>query len=228
MPKMPAVSIYIRVTDKKVRRYERVKTRNPQICGKRDSYCLLYYAGGKQKWEQVGQDLNEALRRQLKKQNELLLGNSADSGSDSSSGGSGQTPTTLASLRNEFMEFKRTTTKRDGTPLDDETIDAYEQQTAEFLANCRAMIAAEVTGMDLRRYMAALRARGMSHRSVCNNYASIATFLKFCGVDHKNLLPYAERPAPDDGMPEAYTEQEVKAFFAVLTEERHRLFFETC
>jgi integrase len=46
------------------------------------------------------------------------------------------------------------------------------------------------------------------------------------GIDHKLLLPYGERPAPDDGTPEAYTEEEVKQFFNALSDERHRLFFE--
>lgn len=61
-------------------------------------------------------------------------------------------------------------------------------------------------GQDLRRYLDALRERALSHRSICNNYTSIATFLKFCDVDHKKLLPYNERPTPEDGTPEAYDE----------------------
>lgn len=74
--------------------------------------------------------------------------------------------------------------------------------------------------------MAALRERGLTHRSVCNNYTSVACFLKFCGVDHKTLLPYSERPTPDDGTPEAYDEAEVRKFFAALSRERDRLAFE--
>ena len=62
---MPSVSIYIRITDDKGKRhYERVKDRNPQQCGPKDAYCLLY-RDGKQVWEIVGRDLNEALRKQL-------------------------------------------------------------------------------------------------------------------------------------------------------------------
>ena len=163
---------------------------------------------------------------QIKEQNKLLLGNAPESGSDSSKVKSGKPPASLTSLREEFLDYKRTTTKKDGTPLDDETITAYDQQTAELVANCKAKIPTDVTGMDLRRYMAALRERGMSHRTVCNNYPSIATFLKFCGIDHNSLLPYNERPSPDDDVPESYSEQEIRAFFAALNEERHRLFFE--
>ena len=54
----------------------------------------------------------------------------------------------------------------------------------------------------------------------------MSCFLKFCGIDHKKLLPYNERPVPDDGLPEAYEETEVKKFFAALTRERDRLAFE--
>jgi integrase len=46
------------------------------------------------------------------------------------------------------------------------------------------------------------------------------------GVDHKALLPYNERPTPDDGTPEAYRESELSSFFGALTEERDRIAFE--
>jgi hypothetical protein len=44
----------------------------------------------------------------------------------------------------------RTTTKKDGTPPKAESIDAYEQQTAEFLSVCKAMFPKEITGQHLR------------------------------------------------------------------------------
>jgi site-specific recombinase XerC len=98
------------------------------------------------------------------------------------------------------MQYKRTTTKRDGTPLDKETVDGYEQLTTELLQVIQREYPEQITGQDLRNYMAALRGRGLVHRTVCNYYTAVACFLKFCGVDHKNLLPRDERPAPDDGV----------------------------
>jgi hypothetical protein len=43
----------------------------------------------------------------------------------------------LSDLKERFLEFKRTTCKKDGTPLDEETVDAYEQQVTEFLKACQ-------------------------------------------------------------------------------------------
>jgi integrase/recombinase XerD len=66
----------------------------------------------------------------------------------------------------------------------------------------------------------------VSHRTVCNLYASVAGFLLFCGVDHKKLLPQSERPAPVDETPEAYTREEMTKFFFAITKERNALAFE--
>ena len=173
----------------------------------------LRFKNGKRRYEPVGQDPFLALDAMHKKEHALALG-ICDAIA---------TKPTLAEFQREFLQLKRTTNKKDGTALDPETITAYDQQTLEFLTCVKSQ---SVTGQDLREYMAALRKRGLSHRTVCNHYTSIATFLKFTGVDHKALLPYSERPTPDDGIPEAYSEDEVKQFFAVLTDERHRLAFE--
>jgi integrase len=218
---IPRVTIYIRKQQPK-RHYERVKTYNPQPCGEGDVYCLHIWHNGKRQWKVVGTDLNEALAAQLKTYTDLALKAKAGAAPK-------LTPTankTLVEFKEQFLQFKRTTRKRDGTPLDAETIAAYEQQVNELLSVARVQCPEEITGQDLRDYMEALRKRGLSHRSVCNNYTSIATFLKFAGIDHKTLLSYNERPTPDDETPEPYTEKELKAFFNALTDERHRLFFE--
>jgi len=154
-------------------------------------YHLSFYVGDKRKQESVGKDAvlaQRALERKIASEPE-----------ESAPPAPQKTRLTLATFREQFMAFKRTSAKKDGTPLDKETVDAYEQQTTEFLSVCQHRFPAEVDGMDLRRYMATLREQGKSHRTVCNNYTSIAMFLKFCDVDHKKLLPYNERPTPDDG-----------------------------
>lgn len=133
---------------------------------------------------------------------------------------------TLRDLQAEFLDYKRRTKKKDGTPLDKETIDSYQQQTDEFLTSCSVPYPEEITGQHLRNFMAALTQRGVSHRTVCNNYTSIATFLKFMAIDHKSLLPFNERPTPDDPIVEAYEECDMKKFFAALRDVRKRLAFE--
>lgn len=182
-------------------------------------YHLSFYVGGRRKQENVGKHAvlaQRAYERKIASEPDEVVPVAKPT----------PTRTTLAQLKTKFIVYKRSTAKRDGTPLDEETITAYEQQTTEFLANCQHEYPGEVDGMDLRLYTAAPRKRGLTHRSICNNYTSIATFLKFCDVDHKKLLPYSERPTPDDGTPEAYSEQEVRRFFAALSRERDRLAFE--
>ena len=184
-------------------------------------YHLLYYVAGKQTWEPVGKDYFFAEAKRKMREGELGLNQGS---------AAPKTPArlTLAEQKEKFIELKQLTKKRDGTRLDKETITAYEQQVGEFLfVAAKKTYASEIEGMDLRRYMAALEKRGLTHRTICNNYTSIATFLKFCGIDHKELLPQEERPRPDDGVPEAYTESEVKRFFAALVDERHNLAFDS-
>lgn len=216
------VSVYIRRTG--TRRYERVRVRNPQVCQPGDVYCLHIWHEGRRSWLTVGNDINQALRQRMVKENELLR--LPDSPADSSKGKREQPATTLEALRDRFLQYKRTATKKDGTPLDQETLDGYEAQVDEFLSACGAKLPGEITGQSLRDYMAALRKRGLTHRTVCNHYTSIATFLKFAGLDHKTLLPYSERPAPDDPPVEPYEVADLKKFFAALKDERHRLAFE--
>jgi len=57
---LPSVSLYIRITDAKGRRYERVNRRNPQIATGPNVYCLHFYENGRRKWETVGTDINAA------------------------------------------------------------------------------------------------------------------------------------------------------------------------
>ena len=133
---------------------------------------------------------------------------------------------TLDAQKDKFLERKRLTKKQEGTGLDRETIAAYEHTIPEFIKHHGPGLSKDMDDMDLRRYMAALEKRGLSHRTICNYYTSVASFLFYCGIDHKTLLPRSERPVPQDGEPESYTEQEVEKFFAVIRSDRDRLFFE--
>ena len=133
---------------------------------------------------------------------------------------------TLGQLREQFLEQKRLTKKQDGTKLDAETLSAYSQQTEHFLKIAPRKYPEQVTGMDLRYYMNDLEEQGKSHRTIANHYTSIATFLLYCGIDHKKLLPLNERPKPHDPDPEAYTLEEIQRFLFCIERERDRLFFE--
>src|SRR5438445_10531586 len=121
---IPSVTVYIRKQEPK-RHYERVKTRNPQMCAEGDVYCLHVFHNGKRQWMTVGTNFREALKRRMEKESELILQSKAPAPFKAKA--------TLLEHKERFLEFKQTTKKKDGTPLDAETITAYKQQVAAFI-----------------------------------------------------------------------------------------------
>jgi integrase len=213
------VSLYLRTNEKGKRVYRLADMKKQAEEG---TYFLRYDLAGKRYWRKAGNSLQLALVAMKSTELALLKGEEKPPAPKAAA----PEKPTLSEQRRKFLEHKQGTKKRDRTPLDGETLTAYGKQTEEFLASCRGQYAEEITGDDLRAYMHALERRGVTHRTVCNHYTAIACFLKFCGIDHKNLLPKDERPRPDDGTPEAYEESEMKKFFAALSDERQSLAFE--
>jgi integrase len=134
-------------------------------------------------------------------------------------------PKTLEEWRTEFLHDKNTTLKKDGTPLDTDTIHSYELLTREFLDIVKRTQPGQIVKQDMRDWIIHLRLR-LKHRSVCNVYILIACYLKFCGVDHKKLLPQSERPTPVAHPPVTYTPDEMTKFFFNVVDERDSLAFE--
>ena len=216
---MATVSLYLRTTENGKRVY---RLADPKKQATEGAYFLRYDLNGKRHWKAVGNALKLALVAMKSQELALLKGEEQAPVPKSIA----SDKLTLTDQRDKFLEYKKGTKKRDRTPLDSETLDAYAAQTEEFLTACEADYANEVTGDDLRRYMDALEQRGLKQRSVCNHYTAIACFLKFCGVDHKTLLDKDQRPRPDDGIPEEYTPEEMKSFFSAIEDERQALAFE--
>ena len=231
MKSLPGVSLYIRITDEKGRRrYERIRRRSPQMSGPKDVYCLHFYENGQRKWLSVGSDLNSASRARSQKEQELLLLSKEVA---SQPRPLPAVPKSLDEFRTAFIHDKRTTIKKDGTPLDPDTIRAFEVVTREFLDCIKRRLPSEVTKQDLKDWMMRLRQgnpatgrKAVCHRTVCNLYDSVAAFLMFAGVDHKKLLPQCERPTPVEQTPEAYTIDEWGKFMFVVTDDRDALAYE--
>lgn len=57
---------------------------------------------------------------------------------------------------------------------------------------------------------------------------NIVAFLKFCKIDHKDLLPQSERPPVVEEDPDPYTQKEMDQSFFVITDERDTLFWSSC
>jgi hypothetical protein len=207
---LPSVTRYIRITDGNGRRhYERVNRRNLQSGG---IFCLHYFnPEGKRTWLTVGRDINQVLDARFKKESDLRLHQKEGPKPAPAP------PKTLEELREAFLHDKRTTFKKDGSPLDPDTITSYEKVTREFLDIVKRNLLSEIARQDLRDWIARQRER-VSHRTICNRYVSIACFLHFFGVDHKKLLPQNERPTPVEETPEAYSQQEMDKFlFTIVT-----------
>lgn len=216
---MSQVSLYLRINKGGKRAYVAADRKKQ---AKEGVYCLRYEVEGKRVWESVGESLNVALCALKDREIKFLKGELVSAAPKIHAA----EKLTLAEQRTAFLELKELTKKPDGSRLDKETLSAYDQQVTEFLAVAKVGYAAEITGMHLRRYMAALEKRGDVHRTICNKYTAIATFLGFCGVDHKKLLPKGERPRPHDADPEAYSHSEVVRFLAAVSRYRDRLGFE--
>jgi integrase len=216
---MPRVRIYTRPTINGRRKYVPA---DPKLKNNQGTFYLRYTLNGKRIWETTHTETYTfALAAARQKESSLLLQQPNDPTAPKP-----KARLTLDEQRDKFLELKELTKKPDGTRLDKETLSAYRQETTEFLGIARKLYPDEINGMDLRRYMAALEEKGRTHRTICNKYTSIVTFLKFCGVDHKELLPKGERPRPQDEDPEAYTLEEMLRFLPAVKRYRDRLFFE--
>lgn len=216
---MPRVTLYIRQTSGD---RTPVKAKAPTPSNPRPQsgvFYLRYEQEGRRVWEAVGTEYGPAQAALCLKQAALWRQEKVEAKP------SPVKPKTLEELRGEFIHDKRTTYKKDGSPLDPDTITHYEQVTAEFLKTTGRVFPRDITRQDLKNWMAAQRLR-VSHRTVCNLYASVAAFLLFCGVDHKKLIPQNERPTPQDPTPEAYTQEEMTKFFAAVKGDRDALAFE--
>jgi integrase len=228
--RIPQVKLYIRRNSQPGQPYEPVNLKDIKFPKDGDAYCIHFYThDGKRKWVTVGTDFKAAWTAVQDKQRELL---SEAPATPATPKPSPDAPLTLEQLRGAFLTDRKSTFKKDGFPLDKDTIRSYDAVTREFLDTVNRKFGPEITKQDLKNWMKMLRdgsgqrGKPVSHRTVCNLYISIACFLHFCGVDHKRLLPQCERPTPEDAEPEAYSREEMEKFFVHATDERDNLYFE--
>ena len=190
------------------------------------TYHIRFTLDGKQVWKSVGKDAIWAVRQW--QVNSCVINNPTSIATAAVlEATTAPAKETLEQMREAFLERKRLTKKRNGESLDRETLAAYGYITLEFLDAVKLKYADQIRDIHLLRWMDALRERGLSHRSVCNYYTSLVTYLAFCGIDHKQILTRDERPEPDDDDPESYTEEEMQKFFLGVDSERDALYFET-
>jgi integrase len=101
----------------------------------------------------------------------------------------------------------------------------YRTAADEFLRIVGKTFADEITPEDILLHQRALRKRGCEPRTIANRHASVTAFLRFCKLDVKTLAP--AKPKYEKTVPEVYSTEELRAFFASIKDEHLYLIFET-
>jgi integrase len=211
---MPKVAVYRRATTGGSRRRYVKATR-----GSTGPFFLRYEINGKRVWEGLGTRAYTFALADARSKESSLLREEATPPKPSPAA-----PKSLEELRTAFIHDKKTTFKKDGTPLDPDTISSYEKVTREFLDIIKKSNPAQIAKQDLKDWMVKQRER-VSHRTVRNLYISIACFLHFCGVDHKKLLPVGTAFARRGNARSIYRRGDDEVLLRI-TKERDALAFE--
>ena len=101
----------------------------------------------------------------------------------------------------------------------------YRTAADEFLRIVGKTFADEITPEDILLHQRGLRKRGCEPRTIANRHASVTAFLRFCKLDVKTLAP--AKPKYEKTVPEVYSTEELRAFFASIKDEHLYLIFET-
>lgn len=99
----------------------------------------------------------------------------------------------------------------------------YRLAGDDFLAVTCRMYAHQVTHDDILQYHNSLRKRGSTARTIYNRHRNLLSFLRYCGVDVSKM---GKVPRYEKTLPEIYSDEELKRFFASLKEDRHKILFE--
>ena len=102
-----------------------------------------------------------------------------------------------------------------------EAAEVYRTTLDEFLETTAKVYADELEGEDVFKFQRALRKRGMSDRTIANRHSHVTAFLRFCKLDVKALAPI--KPKYEKTLPEIYSTEDMRVFFASLTSDYHRV-----
>jgi integrase len=179
-------------------------------------YQLRTYQGSRMIYRDVGEDAAAAATAQIKAEHILAAKAEAKAGGirveDEAPG--------RVRLSRALRQFTQATEDRGAY----KTALIHQRMCSDFLRIIGKTYADEITAEDLLRHQRELREKGKSPRTVHNRHVSVIAFLKFAGLDCKALAPM--RPKFEKRLPEVYSPEELKAFFASLRDERLYLTFE--
>jgi len=126
---------------------------------------------------------------------------------------------TLPFLRVEFLADKKKRKSRSAESLYRLTLDGFFQ-------TCSKLVASEIVGEDLLRFVDYLKREGFAAKTIHTRYNALITFLTGVGVDKKKFPPKHDRPKEPKKVVEIYEdESELERLFA-NSSPRNGLLFE--
>jgi len=176
---------------------------------------VRWYEGRKTTYKDVGMNAADAMAA-MQRQAQLLMARD----SSKAAGVKLDEGTERIALTRELDRFVTATEDR-GSMV---AAAIYRTVGREFLQTVGKVYADELAGEDLTRYQRALRLRGLSDRTISNRHANVLAFLRSCKLDVKALAP--SRPRYEKTLPEVYSPEEMRVFFASLDDPKLRLTFE--
>lgn len=178
-------------------------------------YQLRTYSGTRTIIKSVGARADEALVA-LNKEVRLMMARETASQAGVQIMEEPERPT----LARQLTQFIRTVNDR-GAEV---AASVYRLAADDFLAVTGRMYANQVTHDDILQYHNSLRKRGSTARTVYNRHRNLLSFLRYCGVDISKM---GKVPKYEKTLPEIYSDEQLKRFFASLKEDRHKILFET-
>jgi integrase len=176
---------------------------------------------GKAVYQRLDSDLQESLNARDRKEKDLK----ADAANLAAGRSVPDDPTrkTLVKYKEKFLQ------KKVDKKLDKETLSAYKHLITEFMDVTKRRFAEDVTEDDMQDFCRALRNRGLAERSVMNYAGSVLTFLRSTKVLSLAKIDEIKEAIPVvvDPLPVAYTKTQYETLMAAITNERHRLYFQT-
>ena len=199
---IPSVKIYIRRHG--ARRYECVRTRNPQMLNPGDTYCLHVWFNGKRKWITIEGDLNAALRGQMEEQTRLV--------SEKKEALKGAEPLRVNEASKAYLD--KVEAMRSNA-----TATGYTYVLKEFRKVCQKEYLKDITKEDLENFIVAMKREGLSDRTISNRVAEVITFLRAHDITTVKLVhKYMEKEA------KAYRKDELDRLFAAASQDESDLF----
>lgn len=187
-----------------------------QIRYEQGHYELRLTEDGKRIWQNVGEDAATA-----QAQREIMAKRLAAQAAASEAG----LKVDIDAERPRLAEKAKAYRQRQEARGKSESVITFDNVIDDFKAIAKITYLDELTEEIVLRWYAALRKRGNSDRTINNKHTSLFGFLRWAGVETRKLA--AKAPRYTEKAVEIYSTEQLKAFFACIKNDYHRIVFET-